>query len=186
MQTRFKKNINFAIIALLLLGCAACQLPDVEVRPAQITGYEVAIKDLPAGWKFKGEDWGQDFGGQSHLVAYGVDDDKIVRLTHTISIYPDEEQAKTAYPQWEDEWFKGSWQKWPEAKFTPSDSKDQYRFECLQAPFDKSLTSCNYLQRHERLISFVLVNFRENVMTFTQFNDILKAVDERLNKIELK
>ena len=100
-------------------------------------------------------------------------------------MYDDEEQAKSAYPKWEEKWFIGDFKKWPEADFVPSDPNDEYRFECIQTS-DKAPISCNYLQRHKQLISFVLVNFDGKVMTFAQLNGILKAVDERLNKIDVK
>src|SRR6266478_990868 len=107
----------------------------MHIHVTQMANYEVAAKDLPAGWKSGGQDWGQDYGGQSHLVTYGIDNNDVIRLTHTISIYPDEEQAKAAYPKWEDEWFKGALQKWPGADFMPSDPKDQFRFECQDPGF---------------------------------------------------
>ena len=100
MQTRFKKNINFAIIALLLLGCVSCQ-PHPFLPPAlsKIASYAVAAKELPAGWKFTGENWVKNFGGQSYLVAYGIDNDNIIRLTDTISMYDDEEQRLPLFVQ---------------------------------------------------------------------------------------
>lgn len=185
MKPRFK-NIFLGIIAVLLLGCVSCQIQVASKTHPQIEEYEVRAIDLPTGWKFTGQSWNQIYGGQSHLVAYGIDNNTIIRLTHTISIYPDEEQAKTAYPKWEEEQFKGSRQEWSGADFLPSDPTDDYKFECVQLSSDKSSISCRYLQRHKQLISFVLVNLDGKAMTFAQLNAILKAVDDRLNQIELK
>jgi hypothetical protein len=193
MRVRFKSEFLRGLVIVLLLGCASCQIPGPEARQviSQIANYEVMAKDLPAGWKFSGQDWSEHYGGQSHVVAYDVDNIDVNRgfknsLGHTISIYPDEEQAKTAYPKWEEEWFKGLLLKQPEVNFVPSDPNDQYRFECDQIFSDKSLFGCLYLQQHKRFISFVLVNLDGKAMTFAQLNTILKAVDDRLNQIELK
>jgi len=188
MNVRFKSEFLRGLVIIVLLGCVSCQILGPEARQAlsQTSKYEVAAKDLPAGWKFSGQDWSEDYGGQSHLVAYVIGNDDIIRLTHTISIYPDEEQAKSAYSKWEEEWFKGAWKKWPGADFAPSDLNDEYRFECLNPGFEKPLISCNYLQRHKRFVSFILTNFNDQTMTFAQLNAILKAVDDRLNQIELK
>ena len=190
MPVRSRTQLIKILVIGLLLGSVSCQMPGPGTQQtlSQIANYEVAVKDLPTGWKFTGQTWGQDYGGQSHVVGYGIDDkNQIIRLEHTISIYADEDQAKNAYPKWEEEWFKGAWQKWPGADFVPSDPSDVYRFECQDPGFtEQPIISCNYLQRHKRFISFVLVNFNDKSMTFLQLNAVLKAVDDRLNQIELK
>ena len=180
------KSIFFWIMIPLLLSCASCQIEATSPATTQFTSYEVKASDIPPGWASPGQAWGEDWGGQSHLVGYEITTpNNVMRLKHMISIYPDEEQAKTAYPKWEEKWFKGQYVKVTDADFVPSNPNDTYRFECVPLP-SESLFSCNYLQLHKRLISFVLVDVDGKSITFAQLNTILKAVDDRLNKIELK
>jgi hypothetical protein len=183
MKTIFA-HITFAISILLLLT-TSCQIEKISQTELKLERYAVKISDLPKGWIFSGEDWNYKFEGESYLAAYGVPNSNMIRFGHTIAIYPDEVQAENAYPKWEGEWFSAT-EKWTGAKFTPSDPKDAFRFECQQILSDKSIVSCSFLQRHKEFIVSILVTLDGKAMTLSQLNEILLVLDERLNKTTME
>jgi hypothetical protein len=178
------KLVFLGVILLANLTITSCQENEVSKTQLKLARYSVTAKDMPKGWRFAGDDWSNDYGGESYLVAYG--ESKLNGLSHTISFYVDEEAAKSAYPKWEDDWFVDT-QKWTDADFVPSNPSDDYRYECTVAPVpDKTILSCRYLQRHKQFISFILVNFDKDVVAFHKLNDILKSIDNKLNQISLE
>ena len=99
-------------------------------------------------------------------------------------MYAHEEQAQLGYSEQEKEWFSEG-KEWTGAEFSPLDSNDKYRYVCLQIFFDKSILSCSFLQKHNNIVMLILVNFDERLMTMSQFNDVLKVLDKRLNTVTL-
>jgi hypothetical protein len=105
-------------------------------------------------------------------------------VTHELSVYPDEELAKKAYPTWETGWFPTStWTRPADAQFAPMDSKDQVHFACISTTGNLGpLLSCRLLQRHKRLISLVLVNIDGKTLTLAQIEEALRRMDERMQR----
>ena len=112
--------------------------------------------DLSKGWKFSGKSWEAVFGGESYTVVY--ERDKLVFITHTISVHVSEDKAKQAYKEWESDWFDTT-DLQPDVQYSPLDEDDDYRYECQKLKPDSPLKVCFYLQRHNEIISFVHIAF---------------------------
>ncbi|HEU0291237.1 MAG TPA: hypothetical protein VFR47_00775 [Anaerolineales bacterium] len=180
-KNRFWRLLSLLILISVSISCQIGQMEEMSPLDRQLTEYALKTNDLPNGWKYSDKDWGVEFGGSGYTVIYELEADPSIFLSNTIAIYLNEEKSEIAYQQWEDLWFKST-QPWPEATYSPRDQKDDYRFECLQFPEDPIL-SCRYLQRHNNIIGFVKINLDNKSLTFTELNDILGIVDERLNNV---
>ena len=189
MPRRLQHSLLGLILVLYLASSMGCQPrpPDRSDPAAQLVNYEIGINDLPPGWKLTSDFWTiEDFEGQSHVVAYGIDSEKNLKLVQTLFFYPDETHAKAAFPQLYATWFPSAWGKWPGANFIPSNPKDQYRFVCQNQEFADPILTCISLQMHKQFISLVDANMNPQSLTLAQLDGVLKAVDDRLNKIEFK
>jgi hypothetical protein len=160
----------------------ACQTEKISETQLKLARYALKIGDLPKGWKFTGKSWGNGYGDEGYTVTYEIDDHNF--LSHTISIYSNQSQAQKGYEEWNNEWFEST-QPWPEAKYFPLDSKDDYKFECLRLNPESPLLSCRYLQRHNEIISFVRTSLDNTSMTFAELDKVLGVLDERVNTVTL-
>jgi hypothetical protein len=91
-----RKQVIFLV--LMIFGITACQVEQVSQTQLKLARYSIEVNDVPQGWKFTGKDWNKEYGGESYLVTYELDN--MIGLAHTVSIYPDEESAKNAYKNW--------------------------------------------------------------------------------------
>jgi hypothetical protein len=175
-----RKHVIFLV--LIIFGITACQAERISQTQLKLARYSMEVNDVPQGWIFTGKDWNKEYGGESYLVAYELDN--MIGLAHTVSIYPDEESAKNAYKELETREFQVL-EVWPGANFIPSDLNDDYKFECQQILSDKSIISCSYLQRHKLLISDVLITFDNDFVSFADINKMLRSVDGKLNSVDM-
>ena len=185
MNTNKILSLMLVLVTLLTASCQVDRFNSDALNSSrsQLKQYSLEITDLPHGWKFSERSWGTDFGGESYAVTYKLND--LIHISHDTDIYSDEDQSKIGYQKWEADWFNSTTKPWPGATFSPSDQSDQSRFECLQlSPMDP-LLSCAYLQRHKKIISFVLVTIDNSDFTFTELNSILDILDKRLNEVVL-
>ena len=185
MQKKLQYTFLVAIL-FSILATVSCQVERISQSQLELERLSVTITDLPDGWVYSGQNWNESFGGETYTIGYGVPYNNIIRFAHTITEYSNEDQAKIGYPKWEADTFDGDWNEWEGANFVPSDPNDQYRFECLQVLSDTSVVSCRYLQRHNQIISYVLVNLDGEAMTLSQLNEILGVLDVRLNEVVVK
>lgn len=173
------KYIFIPFIALLLMSC---QGNAISQTAQKLERYALNPRDLPKGWEFFSEGWSSEPGEHYYGTTFGVPNRDIIGLSQVVEWYPDEDQARLGYSEYEEEWFSVG-QEWPGAEFTPLDTKDNYRYVCLDV-FTEILT-CRFLQRHNNIVTLILVNFDDKVMNMTQFNEILKVLDTRLNTVTL-
>ncbi len=182
-MSQFINQSRYVFIALLVLFVASCQGESISQTAQKLERYAINTKDLPKGWKFFSEDWSSQPGEDYYAATYGVPNKDIIGLSQVITIYPSEEQAQLGYLEQEKEWFSVG-KEWEGAEFTPQDSNDEYRYVCLQI-FSDPILSCTFLQKHNNMVTLILVNFDGQLMTMSQFNEILKVLDKRLNTVTL-
>jgi len=168
----------------LLFLASACKTETISQTELKLERYAVTTKDFPKGWAFVGEDWNSESGKESYSTNYSVPNKDPIGFGQTIAIYPDQARAQNGYLEWEKKWFSVG-EKWPGTEFTPQDSNDEYRYECIQIFLDKSIISCTFLQKHNELVVLILVNIDGKEITFSQFNEVLRVLDERLNNVTL-
>jgi hypothetical protein len=180
-NNQFWKLLSLLILISVSASCQIGQTEEMSPLDRQLTEYALKISDLPDGWRYSDKGWGVEFGGSGYTVIYELKTDTSIFLSNTIAIYLNEEKSKIAYQQWEDLWFKST-QPWPEATYSPQNQKDDYRFECSYALPESSILSCRYLQRHENIIGFVKIRFDNKSLSFTELNDVLAILDQRLNE----
>ncbi len=183
MKTFFSHIVSGTSMILLLL-ISSCQTETISQTELKLERYAANAKDFPKGWAFIGEDWNSEFGKESYSANYGVPNKDPIGFGQTIAIYPDQVGAQNGYLEWEKKWFSVG-EKWPGTEFTPQDPNDEYRYECVQIFLDKSIISCTFLQKHNELVVLILINIDDQAITFSQFNEILRVLDERLNKVTL-
>jgi hypothetical protein len=171
-------------MSILLLLTTSCQIEKISQTELKLERYAATTKDFPKGWAFVSEDWGGESGKESYSANYNVPSKNIIGFGETIVLYPDQARSQNAYLEWEKEWFSVG-EKWPGTEFAPLDSNDEYRYECTQISLDKSVISCVFLQKHNELVVLILVNIDDKAMTFSQLNEVLRVLDERLNKVKL-
>ena len=175
-------RIKAIVVLSLMFTMAACQTEKMSQGQVKLARYTLKIDDLPKGWQFTGRSWSTDFGGDSYTVTYEIDDHNF--LSHTISMFQNETEAKKGYEEWNHEWF-GITQPHPEATYSPLNPEDVYKFECVQLSPESPLFSCEYLQRHSEIISFMHANLTNTHLTFAELNKVLKILDERINTVTL-
>ena len=180
-----KKWISIGINALLLTILLACQAEPIKPVSLRLERYAVTAKDFPDGWKFVGEDWSSGTDTERYSVSYGAPSKDGIGLNQTIQLYTSIAAAQNEYSNQEKEWFSTT-KKWEGADFSPLSSEDEYRYECVQIFMDRSIVSCRFLQRHNQIVVLILVNVDGELITFTQLNEILRTLDERLNLISLE
>lgn len=179
-------KILLLMLVLVTLLTSSCQTPRtsrVSETQLQLARYSLKKADLPQGWKFEGESWSVDFGGESYTVTYEMD--MLIFVSHVVSIHPSEEEAKQAYQSWEGDWFDTTYLQ-PDEPYSPLDEDDDYRYECEKIKPDSPIKVCFYLQRHNDVINFVHISFdgrNKDNPTFAEINDILSILDERLNEV---
>ena len=180
-----KKHKLLVMFFVVILFTTACHTEKISQTQQKIVRFSVKRFDLPNGWSYSGENWYRDFGGENYTVAYAVSDTPKIAFGHTISAYETEDDARDAYPKWENDVFSEAWEPWDGADFSPSDPNDLSRFECFQLSTNSPIIDCDYLQLHGRFISLVLVNLDSKSMTFEQLNEILGILDKRLNEVSI-
>ncbi len=176
-------TIKIWLFLVIILITASCQTEEIIQTQLQLARYSLKKADLSKGWKFSGKSWEAVFGGESYTVVY--ERDKLVFITHTISVHVSEDKAKQAYKEWESDWFDTT-DLQPDVQYSPLDEDDDYRYECQKLKPDSPLKVCFYLQRHNEIISFVHIGFdarSRNNTTFEEINEILAVLDERLNEV---
>lgn len=179
------KWIFAGINVVLFMTLTSCQSEPIKPASLRLERYAVTAKDFPDGWKFVGEDWSSVIDTERYSVSYGAPSKDGIGLNQTIQLYASISAAQDEYSTQENEWFSTT-KKWEGAEFTPVNSKDDYRYECVQIFMDKSIVSCSFLQRHNEIVILILVNVDGELITFAQLNEILRVLDERLNLIALE
>jgi len=158
--------------------------PRVDANQVLVKQYVLKKTDLPgAGWRVQGEGWGTDYGGENYGITFIRD--QHVFINHTLSIHPSKEQAQQAFREWENEWIKND-NLQPAVPYASLNQNDEYVSGCYQQPPTDPFVDCEYLQRHNRIISFVKVNLDSgsiNNLTFEEINNILGIIDKRVNEI---
>lgn len=179
------KWILAGINAVLFMTLISCQAEPIKPASLRLERYAVTAKDFPDGWKFVGEDWSSGTDIERYSVSYGAPSKDGIGLNQTIQLYASISAAQDEYSSQEKEWFSTT-KKWEGTEFTPVNSKDDYRYECVQIFMDKSIVSCGFLQRHNEIVVIILINVDGELITFAQLNEILRVLDERLNLIALE
>lgn len=185
------KIVVITLILMVLLTSSCDILQQIEKAPPRIDKTQVLVKqyvlkktDLPgAGWRVQGEGWGTDYGGENYGITFIRD--QHVFINHTLSIHPSIEEAQKALKEWENEWIKND-NLQPAIPYVSLNQKDDYVSGCFQIQPTDPLIDCEYLQRHNRIISFVQVNLDSgsaNNLTFEEINDMLAILDKRVNDI---
>lgn len=170
---------------VLFVMVSSCQVESINPTALKLERYSIVAKDFPDGWKFVGRDWSSEFGIESYSVAYGVPSKEGIGFRQTIELLTNLPSAQNEYSKQETKWFSTT-EKWEGTDFSPLNSEDDYRFECVQIFMDKSIASCSFLQRHNHMVVIILVNVDGEAITFSQLNEILRVLDERLNLITLE
>jgi hypothetical protein len=170
------------IIMALLLTTSSCQTEVISPTELKLERYAATTTDFPKDWAFVGEAFSNELGNGSYSANYGVPNNNNVSFGETIVIHSDQIRAQKAYLEWEKKWFSVT-KKWAGTEFNPLVPNDEYRYECLQIFSD--IVSCRFLQKHNELVVLILVNVDDKAMTLGQFNGVLRALDERLNKVKL-
>ncbi len=151
------------------------------------SGMLMVPQDLPRGWTREDVYFEDVLNAQSVTVAHvGSSDPKEshILVSHQLSLYQTETDAKNAYSDWESEWFTTDKLIPPNGwLFQPQDTQDQSRFGCLnQTINEKPFLVCRYLQRHKSIISLVLANLDGETLTLEQFANTLMLIDTRMNQ----
>ena len=179
------KWIFVGIYAVLFVVLSSCQAEPIKPASLKLERYSVTAKDFPDGWKFVGEDWSSGSNTERYSVSYGAPSKDGIGLNQTIQLYTSLSMAQDEYSNQEKEWFSTT-EKWEGTEFSPLDSEDDFKYECVQIFMDKSIVSCSFLQRHNEIVVIILVNVDGELITFAQLNEILRVLDERLNVIALE
>ncbi|HEU0291240.1 MAG TPA: hypothetical protein VFR47_00790 [Anaerolineales bacterium] len=174
------------IVVFATLALSSCRTSRISQTQIQLVQYSLKEADLPgSGWSVEGKSWESAYGGESYGITYIRD--KLVFISHVVSIHSNEDQAQQAYKEWENEWFTiAKFQ--AITSFSPSNTNDTFRYECEEKGPGAPLGSwrlCLYLQRKNDLISFVKISLDEsskNNLTFEEINQILGILDKRLNE----
>ncbi len=168
---------------VLIVGCTNGQW----TTPAAQFPFDLMmqVSDLPSSWFYDVSQFPNEDGANSRLRDFRASKDPqlgYLLTSHELSVYPDEQAAKNAYPRWETRWFPTNAWKTPEdARFAPKDPNDQFRFACISATVNAApILSCRYLQRHKSLLSLVLTNIDGQALTLPQFEGALRRLDERM------
>ncbi|HMV96968.1 MAG TPA: hypothetical protein PKE48_11760 [Anaerolineales bacterium] len=177
------KYIIFWISIIVLLITSSCQAEVVSHTSQKLERYAVSTNDLPDGWAFFSEDWSGELGEDYYAATYGIPNKDIIGLSQVIAMYPSEEQTQLGYSEREEKWFSVG-EVWPGTEFTPLNSNDKYRYECVQIFSD--IVDCTFLQGHNNIVVLILVSIDGKTMTMAQFNEILRVLDERLNIVALE
>jgi hypothetical protein len=186
-----KKKIIVSILMLVAHLTSSCDISWNANAPSRVDQTQVLLRqytlqktDLPgAGWRVQGDGWGTDYGGENYGITFVRD--QHVFINHTLSIHPSDEQAQQAFKEWEDKWIK-LMNLQSAVPYVSINQKDDYVSGCYQSQPTDPLMVCIYLQRHNRIISFVQVNLDSgsaNNLTFEEINDILGIVDKRVNEM---
>lgn len=144
----------------------------------------ITAQELPANWTF-------DMAGTADLHGVEVKkyyfynttarDLRWVNIGQTIAIYPDEDQAKSAYPDWVNEIFvSNAWQ--PATDLEVSGHADEQLARCIPATVNGiSTLSCGQLTRYKNIVIRVLGNtFEKQWLTKNDFRTVLIAIDTRI------
>lgn len=183
-MTHLKKWTITGIYTVLLMMFTSCQAEPIKPASLRLERYAVTATDFPDGWKFVGEDWSSGTDTERYSVSYGAPAKDGIGLNQTLQLYTSLSAAQNEYLNQEKEWFSTT-KKWEGAEFAPLNSDDDYRYECVQIFMDKSIVSCSFLQRHNEIVVIILVNVDGKLIAFSQLNEILRVLDERLNLIAL-
>lgn len=186
-----KRNKVMVLIIVLLTSltssCQTSRTSRISQTQMQLVQYSLEKTDLPgSGWSLEGKGWGADFGGESYGITYIRD--KHVFVNHIVSIHSSDDRAQQAYEEWETDTFDIT-NLQPEQSYTPLDHDDDYRFECVQMKLTDPLMVCFYLQRHNRIISYVRISLDSrstSTLTFEEINDVLSILDKRLSELVIE
>ncbi len=189
MNTNKILSLMLVLVTLLTSSCQIPRTSRFSENQVQLVQYSLKKADLPgSGWSVEGTSWEPAYGGESYGITYIRD--KLVFISHVVSIHSNEHQAQQAYQEWENEWFTiAKFQ--AITSFSPSNANDTFRYECEEKGPGAPLGSwrlCLYLQRKNDLISFVKISLDEsskNNLTFEEINQILGILDKRLNEVVL-
>jgi hypothetical protein len=144
----------------------------------------LSLQDLPPGWFKEGSSVPTVPGATARTFGFQSKENHSINISDNLYVYSDEPSAESAYRQMEPAEFPVSdWKRPPEATFVPGDSRDQFRFVCLDFLVNGSpVLACTSLQQHRNLISLIYVNIDGQGITLTQFEQILKLRDQRLQQ----
>lgn len=175
------------LVTLLTSSCQASRTSRVSQIEIQLVQYSLKKADLPgSGWSLEGKGWGADYGGESYGITYIRD--KHVFVNHIVSIHSSVDRAQQAYGEWEADTFDIT-NLQPEQSYVPLGQGDDSRFECVQMDMTDPIVVCFYLQRHNRIISYVRISVDSrstSTLTFEEIDDILSILDERLSEVVIE
>jgi len=177
--------VSTLIVASLIsiFGCSSL----TAIAPKFPYDLMIGLYDLPKGFEHVNGEFPEVEGGASHFVTYSKNKNEFGELvSHQITIYPSSEIAKDKYPDWIDQWTISSWIETSEIKFTPKDTADTFTLKCLDGIVNNSpMKSCRFIQLHKNLIVLILVNFGANTISYTEFEEVLVKLDQRLPSEEI-
>ena len=180
-----KKVLYSMLIVVLLIFILGC-LSSTSFAPKFPYGLMISLFDLPKGFEHTDGEFPDIEGGISHFVKYAKNNELGNVISHQITIYPSSEWAKGKYPDWVNQWTTDSWIEISDIKFVPKDSADTFTLKCLDLRVDNSpMKSCRFIQLHKNLIVLILVNFGTNTISYTEFEEVLVKLDQRLPSEEI-
>jgi len=183
---KISKIMFLTLAVFTTLVSSSCRTSRFSENQVQLVQYSLKEADLPgSGWRVEVENWAPAYGGESYGIVYIRD--KFVFINHVVSIYSNEDQAQQAYQELEKKWFDVT-NLLPEVPYTPLTQDDDCKLGCFKFQPSEPLMDCEYLQRHDRIISFVKINLdkrSKDNLTFEEINNILGILDKRLNEAVL-
>lgn len=178
MKNKYKALL-IGLISITIF-CIGCNVEFQEITDFPFEEVLVVKADLPDNWKWWANDW-----IERNVYSVKYESDEGILLTHQVGVFSSKETAEIAYDEWEEKWFTGGWQPRAEAVFIPDNSQDQYRYACIDVIANGKLKSpCTFLQQHNRFVSLVLIGIDGESITFDEFNQLLQALDDKLNAFE--
>jgi hypothetical protein len=103
------------------------------------------ITDLPDGWTPISDSYTKDLGGVSYGIGYqyGQNNRSSVGISHKLTTYKNGEAAKSAFGDWQNQWFNPYWIPISNIQFAPKNPEDTYFYGCMSLQADNlPLTSC--------------------------------------------
>lgn len=175
--------ISIPFIGLLFIF-SACNL---AAEPKSNFPFELLMipQDLPSGWVSDGYEFPEIISADTRRAFFLGSNDpnkEYILISHTLSVYPTEQAAEKAYPDWEMHWFPtDNWVAPEGSSYVTDKPGDRQRLACIHVSINGNpIMSCRYLKQHSNMISLVLANIDDDAISLLEFENALQKIDGRM------
>ena len=187
----YKLYPTSVITIVACIAMVGCSLIKIDVLPMDFP-YEAMLerKDIGDEWITTGSGTSNDYDSvDTYSVSFRYRSEEDLAnsaIAHVLYVYPNEEDANSGFKYLEEEYFTGSYRSEPpDVLIYPRDASDNTRLGCKEKLMNNQpRTSCSYLQQHDKYVWLVLANLDEEVITMSDFFQILKRLEWKINRLE--